>query len=63
MPAPMRVLLLERLKPERKKDMQKYVALVKSIAVRDVQVCLSENTDLLEGDWQDFESAEVFLGI
>lgn len=43
--------------------MQKYVALVKNIAVRDVQVCLSENTDLLEGDWQDFESAEVFLGI
>lgn len=43
--------------------MQKYVALVKSIAVRDVQVCLSENTDLLEGNWQDFESAEVFLGI
>lgn len=24
---------------------------------------MSENTDLLEGDWQDFESAEVFLGI
>ena len=43
--------------------MQKYVALVKSIAVRDGQVCLSENTELLEGNWQDFESAEVFLGI
>lgn len=43
--------------------MRKYIALVRSIAVRDVQICVSENTELLEGDWQDLESAEVFLGV
>lgn len=43
--------------------MSKYVALVNCIAVRDVQICASENIELLEGEWQDFDGAEVFLGI
>ncbi len=43
--------------------MSKYIALVRSLAVRDVQICVSENTELLEGEWKDFDGAEVFLGI
>lgn len=43
--------------------MGKYIALVRCIAVRDVQICVSENTELLEGNWQDFDSAEVFVGV
>ena len=43
--------------------MGKYIALVRTYAVRDVQICTSEDADLLDGEWVDLEMAEVFIGV
>jgi len=40
-----------------------YIALIRSGAVRDAQVCSSEDTDLLAGDWLDYKEAEVYVGV
>lgn len=42
--------------------MEKYIAILKSSAVRDVQYCTDDKLDQLE-DWPDLPDAEVFLGV
>lgn len=43
--------------------MKAYVALIKSSAVRDVQVCKGKDPDPLSDDWEDCREAEVFIGV
>lgn len=40
-----------------------FVALVRSGAVRDVQICRDAECDAVDSQWYDDESSEVFLGI
>ena len=42
--------------------MAKYVAVIESFAVRDVQYCMTEHLEE-ENDWMDDSGAEVYVGI
>lgn len=44
------------------KNQPLYAAVIRSGAVRDVQFCRTEDTGPISNDWEDLESAEVWLG-
>lgn len=45
-------------------DKKKYVGLLVSNAIRDVQACKAEDPDIRDDDsWYDVEDPELFLGI
>lgn len=44
-------------------DIQDYVAVIRSDAVRDVQYAPQRNPNPASDDWRDADLAEIFLGI
>lgn len=42
---------------------QQYIALVKSGAVRDVQICTDAACDPVADTWYDFSEAELYIGL
>lgn len=42
---------------------KRFIAVVRSSAVRDVQIAITSDADLLSDDWYDPESPEVYIGL